>query len=524
MGKLLNKFSLLNAAEASVISFLIISLIGGTLLYFTEMHREVKAKVPALEMVMVAPVNNPSAGVIQEHVLTKDAEYRGETYIDSLFTAVSALCVTGLTSTDFSRFTPMGQFIVMLLIQMGGLGIIVFTSILAFNLIRGLSERTPFHSLLANVLDTDHDNVRRMLKHVLTYTFAFELIATLIMGFHLTYFVPASMYGNMNVWWWSLFHSVSAFNNAGFGLMSNNLMNFAYDPVITLTISSLIILGGLGYPVLIAIHVAFRKRISSKKTEKQKLLEADMKGVVASSLQTKVAIYGTIALLALGTFVPMLIETGNPVLGHTFGERLLSAFFQSVSTRTAGFNTVDVGALRIGTIFLYIMLMFIGANPAGTAGGIKIPTLGVLLGYIKDWFSAPNQPVTIFKKRISKFAVSHAIRLLFFSVIFISTVTFVICIIEAKYLATADPTFNFIKILFEIVSAFGTVGMTMGFAGGSASFAAILAPASKLLLVATMLFGRLGPLTILAALPWKRRYANAPLSPDFEDTEKIQIG
>lgn len=302
-------------------------------------------------------------------------------------------------------------------------------------------------------------------------------------------------------------------------------MNFVLDPVISLTIAILIILGGLGYPVLIAIHAGLHKKLFHKNDKAQQKLANDVKEVVASSVQTKVAIIGTIVLLAVGTIFMLAVEWNNPVMkDYNTTQKILISFFQSTSTRTAGFNTVDIGALHVATLFLYMALMFIGANPAGTAGGIKIPTIAVLYGYIKDWFKAPGKAVTLYGKKISKFAVSHAVRLFFFSTIFIGFITLLICISEKDYLITPDPTFNFTKILFEIVSAFGTVGLSMGFFGGVTSFSAILTPFAKFLLILTMLFGRLGPLTWLAALPWKRKHADAPLSPDFEDTEKIQIG
>ncbi len=517
-------FSYINAAEATVLSFLVMSILGGMMLWYTESDRMVTAKIPIIEQVSVAPVESgfglPST--VEVHTFTQEVQYKGERFIDTLFTSVSALCVTGLISTDFSQWTLAGQVITMLLIQMGGLGIIVFTSIFALLIMRGLSERENFRDLLAGILDIDGGKVRHMIKHVVLYTILFEGTGFLIMGIHLN--ANPSNIGDINPWWWALFHSVSAFNNAGFGLLNNNLMNFVEDPIISYTIAALIILGGLGYPVLIAIHASVRRKIIGS-DRVQKVLEEDATGVIASSVQTRVAIYGTLLLLAVGTFIPLLVDWGNPIMSDLNPlQKLTAVFFQSVSTRTAGFNTVDIGALHVATLFLYMFLMYIGANPAGTAGGIKIPTVAVLYGYIKDWFKKPGEPVTLFGRRISKFAVSHAVRLYFFSTIFIAVVTLFICVAESRYLITPDPTYNFLKVIFEIISAFGTVGLSMGFPGGVTSFSAIMSPFSKLLIILTMLFGRLGPLTILASLPWKRRFASYPLSPDFENTEKIQVG
>lgn len=525
----IKRFILFNPAEATVVSFLLMSLVGAGILSWTEHDRMVHAKIPVLQETILSVEAPIQPGIDptprkEVHAYTVDTQYRGEEFIDAWFTAVSALCVTGLTSTDFSEFTLAGQIVTLILIQMGGLGIILFMSIFAYVIARGISSRSVFKSLIAGILDTEVRALERMLKHVFLYTFLFETTAFLIMGVHLQWFSSPELIHGINPWWWSLFHSISAFNNAGFGLLNNNLVNFVTDPVINLTIAALVILGGLGYPVLIAVHAALRKSFMGDDL-KQKALDEDVKDVVASPVQMTVALGGTIALLFIGTFISMWVESSNSSLqGYSFGEQLLVHFFQSVSTRTAGFNTIDIGMLHVSTLVLYMMLMYIGANPAGTAGGVKIPTVAVLYAYLKDWFQRPGVPLMLNHRVVSKFALSHAIRLFFFTTIFIVFITFLICLQEAKYLATPDPIFNFTKVLFEVISAFGTVGLSMSFAGGVTSFSAILSPFSKFLLIVTMLFGRVGALTILAALPWKRRFSDAPLTENYPDAQKIQIG
>ena len=526
----LRKLSLIRAAEATVISFVIVSLLGGLALYLTESQRMINGKLPVLQEVQIIPRGEIAEGIrgepeIQTHVFVKDVSYKGETFIDSWFTAVSALCVTGLTSTDFSQFTLGGQIITLALIQMGGLGIILFTSIFAIAIVRGISENASFKNILAGILDTEKKEAGKMLKYVIAYTLFFEGLGTVIMGIHLSNNLFQESLNGINPWWWSLFHAISAFNNAGFGLLNNNLMNFVNDTTINLVIASLIILGGLGYPVLIAIHAAIRSHIIGKNDLVQDHLHLQVEGVVASPVQTKVAIWVTLFLLFSGTFFTLALEWNNSIMeAYSIPQKIMIAFFQSTSTRTAGFNTIDIGALGAATLFLYMFLMYVGANPGGTGGGIKIPTVAVIYGYIKDWFAKPGEPVRLFKQKISKFALSHAIRLVGFSFIFIALITFLISAKEYQYLVTPDPTYNFLKVLFEIFSAFGTVGLSMGFVGGVTSFAAILSPFSKILLIITMLFGRVGPLTVLAALPWKRRYEKHPPSPDFQDAQRIQIG
>lgn len=532
ISKIFKKLSWLNAAEATVISFFIASIIGGAAIWFTEKDRDVSYKEPVLQNVIINRVDSktvltPGPVVEARVAYVKETTIKGITPVDAWFTAVSALCVTGLTSTDFSTFTLPGQVITLILIQMGGLGIIVFTSLLAFAVVRGFSEKLDVKQFLSSIMDTSHDDVGHMLKHVLKYTIVFEGLATIIMGIHLQWFANPELIKGINPWWWALFHSVSAFNNAGFGLLNDNLMSFVTDPVINLTIAGLIILGGLGYPVLISIHAALRKKFKPKhlRDKVQMQLEEDVKGVVASPLQTRVAIWISLALLTIGTIFSLTLDFGGQALAnYSIPEKIMITFFQSVSTRTAGFNTIDLSLLNYGTLMLYCVLMVIGANPAGTAGGIKIPTVAVLYAYLKDWFKEPGKPVQLFNRTISKFALSHAMRLFFFSVIFIFTVVIAICSIENQFMFTPDNLFNFMKVIFETFSAFGTVGLSLGFQGGVTSFSAILSPISKVLIIITMFFGRIGPLTFLAALPAKRIHANAPNSPDYVDAQRIQIG
>ncbi len=527
-------FSVFNPVEATVISFVLASLLGGTLLWYTESGRTIHAKQAALYEVTVVPSGEAGASAVlpdrftEQHTYSKDVEYKGERWIDMVFTAVSALCVTGLTSTDFSHFTLLGQVITMILIQIGGLGVIMFGSILALVIIRGLSEKDNFRTIMSSILDTQHNEVGHMIRHVVLYTALVEGLSFLIMGVWLQWFSdPKLLIMNgvqLNAWWWALFHSVSAFNNAGFSLMSNNLVNYVTDPVINLVIAAEIIIGGLGYPVLVYFHAKAHRYIYGS-TRAQADLDYSQASFIASPVQTRVAIGGTVLLLALGTLIPLLTDWSNPAMENLSAtQKFLAMFFQSTSTRTAGFNTIDIGALTTATLFLYMLLMYIGANPAGTAGGIKIPTVAVLYAYLKDWFQKPGQAPRLFGRGISKFAISHAVRLFFFSILFIGAVTYLICVAESAFLRTPDPTFNFTKVLFEIFSAFGTVGLSMGFPGGVTSFSAILSDFSKWMIIFTMLFGRLGPLTILGALPWKRRYADAPPSNDFPGVQKIQIG
>lgn len=519
----------LSATQITIISFLFICLFGGLCLFISEKNTQFNYDVPEVKETILKPIDQtPEKGErlderVEEHTYIIEKSRIGLPFVDAVFTATSAVCVTGLTTIDFSSFSLTGQIIVMILIQIGGLGIIVFTSIFAIGIFRGLSERAPIKQLLSGVMDTTEHEVLDMLKYVSIYTFLIEFTATAILAIYLSLNSQIDI-GGANPIWWSLFHSVSAFNNAGFSLMQNNLANYPTDVVINITIGSLIVLGGLGYPVLIAIYAYIRSRVLKRNGKVQKQLNEDIAGT-ASVVQIRVAIIGTILLILGGTITFFILEHGsNQLAGYTPLQEGLISMFHSISTRTAGFNTVDVGSLKIGTIIIFMILMFIGANPAGTAGGVKITTVAVLYGYIKDWFRKPGQPVVLLKRPISKFAVSHAIRLFFFSVIYIFLAILVIVILENEFLSTADSIFNLEKIMFEVVSAFGTVGLSMGFPYGVTSFSGIFTTASKVVIIVTMYFGRVGALTILQSLPGKHPDAHTPISEDFENAEKIQIG
>jgi trk system potassium uptake protein TrkH len=274
---------------------------------------------------------------------------------------------------------------------------------------------------------------------------------------------------------------------------------------------------------LIAIYIYCQRFFKSRREQALKELADDVSGI-ASKIQIKIALFGTLFFLVLGTTLIYWIEYDNTFPEHNnFLYHFLPAWFQSVTARTAGFNTLDIGSLHAPTLLLLMIFMFVGANPAGTAGGVKIPTIAVLYGYIKDWFAAPDQPVVLLGERVSRFAVSHAIRLFFFSTVFVTLIAALINYIERDFVITNDHIFGFTKILFETTSAFSTTGLSMGYQGGVTSFSGLFSVSSKYLIIITMLFGRIGPLVVLAALPWKRKYADEK-SNDFDDVQNVRIG
>ncbi|HEU4807402.1 MAG TPA: potassium transporter TrkG, partial [Homoserinimonas sp.] len=274
----------------------------------------------------------------------------GATLIEALFTATSAVCVTGLTVVDTATFwTPFGRVVILLLIQVGGLGIMLFASLIGLSSARKLSVRSRLTAATeAKTLGVG--DVTGLIVGILRITLVIEaaVFVFLTIRFWLGYGHPIG-----EAAWFGLFHAVSSFNNAGFSVFSNNLMGFATDPWICLPISAAVILGGIGFPVIMQLRREFRRPLHW-------------------SMNTKLVLWGTLVLLVGGAVYTCLLEWSNP---GTFGpmqpaERILAGFFHSVQTRTAGFNSVDVGQMHPATWLGSDVLMFIGGGPAGTAGGI----------------------------------------------------------------------------------------------------------------------------------------------------------
>lgn len=516
--------------KAGVLYFATLTCLGTLVFWCTEANRKVANKRPVVKEMIIAI--QQEKGELQElrkeqHTVTEEYQYQGESFRDSWFTIVSAACVTGLTVTDTAKFTLAGQIILLITIQAGGLGIIFFTAILGTLITRGGSSRGELDQFHADTLDVDALFVGRLLKQIFQITIVCELTATLVMGAHLQWFADPALLKGWNPWYWAAFHSISAFNNAGFSLMQDNLMSFVKDPVINLSISFLIIAGGIGYPVIIRIWVWVRVQLfkNGKRTEQ---LIRDLEVVQASRLQTWVCLQGTVLLLKVGTVIPLLLDWNNSYWGDaTAPERVMISFFQSVSARTAGFNTVDLGLWSTAPILLFMGLMFVGACPQGTGGGIKITTFRLVLAYISNWFRAPYQDVVIKDRagndmRIDKDSMIAAMRIFVGSLITCWTGAFLISVFERQYLLTPDPTMNHLKVAFEVVSAFGTVGLSMGYDGAVTSLAGILSGDSKTVLIIVMLIGRLGVLTLLGLVPWRKHFGAIDLLP--ETKKKFQVG
>lgn len=387
--------------------------------------------------------------------------------LDAFFTATSAVCVTGLvvvdTPNDLSLF---GQSIVLLLIQAGGLGYMSITTVVAVAIGKQLTvhERLTLQEAL-NVQTMD--GLIRFVLNVFKLTLAFELIGALVLAARWL-----EQMGTARALYFGLFHSVSAFNNAGFSLFSDSLMGFRDDVVVNATILALIIFGGVGFVVLTELgRLRHRRHLS---------------------VHTRLVLTMSAALILGTTLAVFVLEQRNP---RTIGDlavpqALLASLFQAVTPRTAGFNTLDIGAMTPATLFLLMVLMFIGAAPGGTGGGIKITTFTITVAAL--WATVRGRSdVVVFKRRLPADLVARAFFISLIAFLALNGVAALLLITEGRGL---------LATLFETVSAAGTVGLSTGEAGAPVSLAGHFSPVGKLLLIATMYMGRIGPLTLAVAV------------------------
>jgi trk system potassium uptake protein len=397
----------------------------------------------------------------------------GCSFIDALFTSTSAVCVTGLIVKDTPNdFTLFGQIIIMLLIQIGGLGYMTSATIIFLILGKkiGITERLTIREGL-NVESLE--GIVRFTKGVLLFTLIFELAGTVLLTARFLTdhsFKEAFFYG--------LFHSVSAFNNAGFSLFSDSLIRYRSDIIVNLTITTLIITGGVGFIVVRDIYKCQRKEVHGL------------------SQHTKIVLSTTAVLLIGGAVSIYLLEATNPrtFTGMTLQEKLLVSYFSSVTPRTAGFNTVDYSLFRTETLFLTIVLMFIGASPGSTGGGVKTSTFAIIIASLYATVKGLRDAV-LFKRRIPSDTVSKSFLLVTLAAIF--------CTLSTHFIITTQST-QYLSGMFEVTSAFGTVGLSVG-DGGVRSLSALFTPIGKLAISFTMFVGRLGPLTLAIAVTKRAR-------------------
>lgn len=385
-------------------------------------------------------------------------------FVDALFMSTSATCVTGLATIslvdDLSIF---GQMTLLVLLQVGGLGIMTLSSSLAVMMGRNLQMREQV--MMQDVLDTSSsEELLNLVVNVIQYTFTIEFIGALLLsiGFYSEGFeIGQSMY-------YGFYHSISAFCNAGFALWNNNLEDFKFAPLIHMTIAFLIILGGIGFTVLKDVQQLIKSKRSFKNL----------------TVHTKIVLTTNTMLLALGTIYFFFGEFLHVFQDYSIWEKFQLAFFQSTTARTAGFNTINISAMQSHCIYVMILLMFIGASPGSTGGGVKTTTFAVLLQSVTATLKG-KQDVEFFERTVPAQTVVKSIAI------------FIICLIVVSIgvlvLVRVEPDKSFLSLLFEVVSGFGTVGLSMG-------VTPFLTVAGKLCITVMMYLGRVGPLTLVLAV------------------------
>ena len=392
---------------------------------------------------------------------------KGTKLIEGIFTATSAVCVTGLTVNDVSTtYNLIGKTIILVLIQLGGIGLITFSSLLILLISKEISYYTK--KIVQEDINAETVfNIQKYVKKVIITVLLIELT-----GAALLFFEFIKKFKFLKAIYYSVFHSVSAFCNAGFSLFSDNLESFKGSIIINTVIPILIIVGGLGFSTIINVYKYLRKK--------------DKRITITSKITLKV----TLGFVVFGAFFIFIFEHANikTIGNYTFIEKIGAVFFQSVTTRTAGFNTMSLAGMKEITALLFIFFMFIGASPGSTGGGVKTTTFGlIVLGVIT--IIKNEEYIEYNGRKISWTNFNRAISIVFISVWYIITILFLLILLE--------PDINVMNLLFELVSAFGTVGVTR-------NLTPYLGNMSKILLIVTMFIGRVGPLTIVSALSLKK--------------------
>ncbi len=403
------------------------------------------------------------------------ATTRSVSLIEAFFTSMSAVCVTGLSVVDISStYTDIGHWILVALMQLGGLGIMTAstTLILLAGMHPGFSHQTVF---LSEFTQEGSIDAGRILRAVIPFTFVLELIGGIV---YFTQFNTMELYDRILC---STFQAVSSFCGVGFTLFPDSLISFQYNPAINITTCILVLAGGFGFLAI---------------AELRYLIDFKHKEVRRLSLHTRIATYGTFIVIGVSTLVFAFTEWNNLFSGHTFGENAQSVLFMTFSSRTAGLNSVNIPDLTQASLFFFIIIMFIGANPGSCGGGIKITTAAVI-GLLGINRLLGREKTQVMGRTIPNSTIDKAIRIFVVAMVVIATATLILLCTEipsgTAYTANGTP---FLKILFEVVSAYATCGLSMGLTEE-------LSTIGKIVICGVMFIGRMGPLFLISAVAGK---------------------
>lgn len=407
------------------------------------------------------------------------ADSRSIAFVDALFTATSAHCVTGLTvintsldqwaRADLDSFSSFGHVVILALIQLGGIGIMTLSAAS----VALISGRLKPHARNVAEASVGHDDsaisVVTMVRQIVTMTVLIETLGSIALSARFWSVFPGHPFKAL---WFGVFHAVSAFCNAGFSLFSDGLVRFTGDPIVNLSVMSLVILGGIGFPVISAL--------SSRNTWSQGFRH----GLSSLSIHTRLVLIMTAVLVLGGAILLFAADYNGAQKGLALDERVWASLFQSVAARTAGFNTVDIGATSPQAVFVYVFLMFVGTAPGGTGGGIKITTFALLFLSVKASLRRRAE-ITVFNRSVHPRTLHNIIVITFLAMI--------ACFVTTFLLTWSQDGVTPARALFESVSAFATAGLSMNLTPD-------LNTGGKLMITALMYLGRIGPLTLTLAL------------------------
>lgn len=457
-------------------------------------NKQLKFKLKSGQTIILGFLAVITIGALLLALPIASADGKSVGLIDAFFTSTSAVCVTGLVVRNtLDQWTRFGEVIILLLIQFGGLGFMTFTT--AIYMV--LKKRVTLKDRMLIQESFNQDNLSgmvRFVRKIIAGTVIIEGIGIMLLSLQ---FIPE--YGFLDGLWKSIFHSISAFCNAGFDIIGNSsLIPYSGNLLVNFTIMALIIIGGIGFPVWWDIVTAVNKHISEKWSIKRCINKL--------TLHTKLAISISIFLIVLGGVFIFIVEYNNlATLGSlSIKDKILTALFQSVTSRTAGFNTLNLGDLTHASQFMMIILMFIGGSPSGTAGGIKTVTLGIVLLEVISAIRGKER-AEAFGKSIPQDAIKRGLAVIVISLAVLVSVTMMLSLTQQG---------SFMDSFYEATSAFGTVGTSLG-------LTPILSGFGKIIIMITMFTGRLGPVTMALAFSIRRRGTKAHIKlPE----EKVMVG
>jgi trk system potassium uptake protein TrkH len=454
-----------------------------------ESVRKTVQKMPPAAIVVFSYLAAALTGTI---LLTLPAASTGEplSLVDGLFTATSGICVTGLIVVDTStQFTIFGKTVLLILIQMGGLGVMTFSVFLFLFLGRGMGLKGRW-IISESFTATPIREIRSLLKAIFLFTFVMEALGTVFL-----YMFWRHEMASPKALFTGLFHSVSAFCNAGFSFFDTSFIAYRGSALLNGTVLTLIVVGGIGFPVMYELlqRVRYRERFHRR----------------PFSLHMRMVLWTTLILIVSGAFLVFALERSHALGSLPWYEKVLTSLFQSITARTAGFNTLDIPKLGGATLFILVMLMFVGASPGSTGGGIKTTSLAVMAAILGNKIRGKDS-VSIFRRTIPEETVSRALSIFILAVVTITAGLIVLLITQMG--ATYSSKEFFLAYLFEAVSAFGTVGLSMG-------VTPTLTSAGKVVIIVLMLLGRVGLLTVAYVVTRRERVTLFRFA-----EEKVMIG